>query len=644
MINDDNIIDSTNELICSKENTIKIQKEFNTFKEKMNNFYNNINKIFSEFLKEKELCILWFNNIEKEKNNDNIKKLVNFCQNIHDNNNDYLKSINALNESLNKSINEIIEKLYPQNNDNANANNIINKNNISNNIPYDDYYINQQDSNKNNNSKNNVLEDYNIFVDAELEQSIDFNSSEFKQTSIAHKIQCEDDEDDKNENEKKNIDNDNKYKLICLECNIDIAVNKCSHCDKYFCSGCTDYLKEYCTKQEHIFHGIKDSLSNVEKKKIEFVKNFIIFIEHYLMKCNYILKSESINSLPLINNVNNFEYLKKYLNEINKLCENYKDDDNDIDGKLISTFNSIFKTRNLHISIDEDNSFLDEHFSIDAPLVDGIKNELFYFINIITKNNNELDSNICDDIINKISEILSTDKKNIFILNNNNKINTFAESKNFYELDDYNHLKIDNPICNELYELKLLLDEFLCNQCQIPKDYFDYRGNTLTPNSKNNLIRGTEKYDPPYGWIGIGLNVLGKYDNGNDEWLTNNTNSSEWAIAYHGLSPKNKADIIKKLLKYIIVKKDLKKAISKIGKKVNEKPNWGKGKGIYLTPNIGIAESCTGIISFNNKKYKVLFMSRVYIKGIREPENSNFWVLDVKDIRMYRILFKEVSE
>jgi hypothetical protein len=478
-----------------------------------------------------------------------------------------------------------------------------------------------------------------MYVDKEVDLDIDFNHFDFRHTFITHKIQCE---DDKKENEKKN---NNKYKIICSECTQFIGVNKCSHCGKYFCLGCTNFIKKYYTKQEHIFDEIKGNLLNVEEKKSKFLDNFIKFIKHYLMKCNYILKSDSILSLPLIGDINDIEYLKNYLNDINNLCEKYDDDDN-IDGKLINSLENIFENTHLNINISND-SFLDEKYIINDPendVINVIKNELFYFINIIPKKNLELDSNICDNIINKICDILSTDKKNIFVLYNNNRINTFAKSKNFSELDNYNHLKIDNPICNKLYELKLLLDEFLCHYCQIPKDYFDYRGNTLNPNSKNNLIRGTEKYDPPYGWIGIGLNVLGKYDNGNDEWLTNNTNSSKWAIAYHGLSSKNKADIIKKLLKYIIVKKDLKKAISKIGETVNDKRNWGKvGEGIYLTPNIRIAESCTKIISFNNKKYKVLLMSRVYIKGIREPEDSHFWVLDEKDIRMYRILFKEVS-
>jgi hypothetical protein len=130
MINDDNIIDSSNELKFLKENTIKIKKEFNAFQEQMNNFYDKIEEIFPEFLKEKKSCTSLLNNIAKEKNNDKIKKLINFCRNIHDNNNNYLQSINELNESLNKSINEINEKLSPENNENVSVKNIINKNDI----------------------------------------------------------------------------------------------------------------------------------------------------------------------------------------------------------------------------------------------------------------------------------------------------------------------------------------------------------------------------------------------------------------------------------------------------------------------------------------------------------------------------------
>ena len=70
---------------------------------------------------------------------------------------------------------------------------------------------------------------------------------------------------------------------------------------------------------------------------------------------------------------------------------------------------------------------------------------------------------------------------------------------------------------------------------------------------------------------------------------------------------------------------------------------WGKvERGIFLTPYINVAEKATGEVTINNKKYKVLFMARVRIKKIQEPENMKFWVLNKEDIRIYRILFKEV--
>ena len=122
-----------------------------------------------------------------------------------------------------------------------------------------------------------------------------------------------------------------------------------------------------------------------------------------------------------------------------------------------------------------------------------------------------------------------------------------------------------------------------------------------------------------------------------------NTKSSEWAIAYHGINPKLSSDKVKKILNYII-KERKGFPISKMKNESNDKRHWGKvGDGVYLSPNIKIAEYYTGIVSFNDKKYKVLLMAKVYIKGIREPEKTNFWVLDEKNIRIYRILFKEIN-
>ena len=111
-----------------------------------------------------------------------------------------------------------------------------------------------------------------------------------------------------------------------------------------------------------------------------------------------------------------------------------------------------------------------------------------------------------------------------------------------------------------------------------------------------------------------------------------------------GINYKLNSDKIKKVLNDIILNDGISKAINESKANKDNIRNRGKevGKGIFLTPFISIAEHYTGIISFNNKKYKILLMARVKIENIREPEKSNFWVLNQEDIRIYRILLKEV--
>ena len=168
----------------------------------------------------------------------------------------------------------------------------------------------------------------------------------------------------------------------------------------------------------------------------------------------------------------------------------------------------------------------------------------------------------------------------------------------------------------------------------INKEYLDCRGNTISPNSSNNLFRGTKEYYPPYGWIGIGLKVLDIY--GEKNWLEDTSKWSKWAIAYQSLS----SNKIKEVLKNIVTKKGL---IEGNNKKKNKR-NYDKliGEDIYLTPYIDIAEGYTGNISLNKKNYKIAFMAKVLIKSINETEDGNFWKLNKKDVRIYRILLKEI--
>ena len=156
------------------------------------------------------------------------------------------------------------------------------------------------------------------------------------------------------------------------------------------------------------------------------------------------------------------------------------------------------------------------------------------------------------------------------------------------------------------------------------------------------MKRGSEIYYPPYGWIGIGLKVKGKYEN--DNWLDDISESSKWAIAYHGVGRMSTYDEIKKILLNIISKDEgLKPGQSQIKRHFNDKRHPGKriGTGVYLTQNISIAEEYSGILQLGNKQYKIVLMAKVLIEKIREPEDDNYWILNGKNIRLYRILLKE---
>ena len=171
-----------------------------------------------------------------------------------------------------------------------------------------------------------------------------------------------------------------------------------------------------------------------------------------------------------------------------------------------------------------------------------------------------------------------------------------------------------------------------------------------------NEKRGGEDYIPPEeGWIGIGLNVLGKYDNGNNIWLDYKNQNGEFAIAYLGLNNylKDKQDIISGL-------NDLSQTIynlqnDKIYKNEEDIRNNNVitrifnpkkcGDGICLFQNPDIAEACATIIEINKVKIKIILMCRVNPKKIRQPKNFNYcWILNPTpdEIRPYRILIKRI--
>ena len=134
------------------------------------------------------------------------------------------------------------------------------------------------------------------------------------------------------------------------------------------------------------------------------------------------------------------------------------------------------------------------------------------------------------------------------------------------------------------------------------------------------------------------LNVIGKYDNGSDDWLDYNGNKNEWAVAYHGVRRENAPQVI-----HNIVKEGFKPGPNQVhGDCININSfnsDETVGNGVYCSPNPKVMETYT--LSYNG--YKMSLMLRVKPQRIRfckcEPE---YWVLNGKsnEMRPYRILVK----
>ena len=176
------------------------------------------------------------------------------------------------------------------------------------------------------------------------------------------------------------------------------------------------------------------------------------------------------------------------------------------------------------------------------------------------------------------------------------------------------------------------------------------RGHNLIGKWAHGESRGGRTYNPPEGWIGFGLNVINKYDNGNNDWLACDGRPGEWCVAFHGACVRSTSDQIKQIIKPIL-EKNLKPGAGQAyrGHDDANHPGHKVGVGVYCTPNPASADGYAGIIEVNGFKYKVAFMLRVKPDKIRySTSRPDYWVLnagngDFSEIRPYRFLIKKVS-
>ena len=255
-----------------------------------------------------------------------------------------------------------------------------------------------------------------------------------------------------------------------------------------------------------------------------------------------------------------------------------------------------------------------------------------------------------DKLKKKLSKEYNIDEDEIIISfpqKGSYQITIIFKQKEFFDLNKQDLLEKfkDEP---ELGKLKDLHEDLILSGCRLTREMFDSRGNNKDGGWGENETRGGEPYIPPKGWIRYGLNVLGKYDNGNDDWLAYDNRKGEWCIAYHGVGQGQNSDKVKEIVK-LIANSNLKPGNGQAYENAEDcrhKPNK-VGRGVYCTPdpNVTIKDGYAGIADVNGESYYMAFMLRVKPDKIRcSASKKEYWVLNGNDneIRPYGILIKKV--
>ena len=189
-----------------------------------------------------------------------------------------------------------------------------------------------------------------------------------------------------------------------------------------------------------------------------------------------------------------------------------------------------------------------------------------------------------------------------------------------------------------------LVSEVIVDVMNLNPDLLSGLGNNLLGEWAQGENRGGRPYKPPNGWIGYGLNVLNKYDNGNNDWLACNGRQGEWCIAFHGACNGQSSDNVKKGIKAIL-ETNLRPGGGQAYKDHDDANHPGQkvGVGVYCSPEPSVIDGYSGIMNINGHNYKAAFMLRVKPDRIRySSSRQDYWVVngDFSELRPYRLLIK----
>ena len=398
----------------------------------------------------------------------------------------------------------------------------------------------------------------------------------------------------------------------------------------------TETLNKHISSFTKIIRTLNRMIS-IKNEIIGLLNNFTIN-NYDNLKSKLKLYDEKYNEI-FYNNSN--RYIKDDINKIFGIIQKYKYPElynyGEIDRRYIEFQNSIIKEDKANDGIfSVINRFADLKQNDDSnQKKERTYNHQKYFFNIGFISDIVIDFNFEDknQLIPQLSEALYKNKDTLLVSNDKrNYLNNIIKSPQFNQILDSNIEQTE--IITEIKkqnEIKIILDiiDF------IDKEKIDYLGNSLNFNSNLNLKRGKETYDPPYNWIGIGLKVIGKYED--DKWIKNKNEDSEWAIGFH---PVKSLESLNGILT-----EGLKAGEHQYNQNDDNIRNKGEniGIGVYLFPEIKTAEENAKTVNIKNKAYKIVIMSRVKISEIRQPDDINYWIVSPEFIRNYRLLIKEIN-
>ena len=350
--------------------------------------------------------------------------------------------------------------------------------------------------------------------------------------------------------------------------------------------------------------------------------------------------SNNMNNMTFNNNLNNMTFN----NNVNNMNNKFNSNNNINNQNLINNNNQIIPFPNMQLS---NNNF--SNYNVFNSGNFNFNNN--YFLQ-------NMQNNFFQQIFFKKKHLQSQNKSPVPIPKNSPEIQSFIPNEpNLIEdlLEILREPNIEARNDDEIIQLFSAQDiissdlttEIITEFLNLDPNLLNGFGNKFNGKWAIGEMRGGLSYNPPLGWVGFGLNVINKYDYGNNDWLACDGRLGEWCVGYHGTGRNRTNDEVRDIIKSILTN-NLKPGKGQAYKNDLDSNHFNKrvGVGVYCSPDINVLEEYAGFITIRGKKYKVGIMVRCKRDKIRIPKShKNYWVLDgnFDQLRPYRLLIKQVN-